>query len=154
MNIKEEIEKLGWRIRYVPHEVIEDYNACYRVEYRGRVIYPPVADKLGIPLNEIWLSELLKEYEEYVLFHEFREILYRYQGYNVKEAHFRARIDEALRFCNDSKWIEYFEKFPDYGIPLNCLKELCKMVENGTKTISILYNSLVKYITCQKQDKT
>ncbi len=72
MSIKEEIRKLGWRIRYVPHEVIEDFNACYRVRYKGKVIYPPAADKLGIPLNEIWLSELLKEYEEYVLFHEFR----------------------------------------------------------------------------------
>ena len=117
------------------------------------MIYPPAADKLGIPLNEIWLSELLKEYEEYVLFHELREILYRYQGYNVKEAHLKARIDEALRFCNNPKWIEYFEKFPDYSIPLNCLKELCRIVESGTKTISILYKSLTKCITRQNKIK-
>ncbi len=146
MSIKEEIRKLGWGIRYVPHEVIKDFNACYRVEHKGKVIYPPAADKLGIPLNEIWLSELLKEYEENVLFHELREILYRYQGYDVEEAHLRARIDEALRFCNDPKWIEYFEKFPDYSIPLNCLKELCRIVESDAKTISILYKSLIKCI--------
>lgn len=58
------------------------------------------------------MSELLKEY---MLFHEPREILYRCQGYNVKEEHLRVRIDEALRFCNDPKWIECFEKFPEYN---------------------------------------
>ncbi len=146
MGVKGEIRKLGWRIRYVPHEVIKDFNACYRVEYKGRVIHPPAADKLGIPFNEIWLSELLKEYEEYVLFHELREIMYRYRGYSVKEAHLRARIDEALRFCNDPKWIEYFEKFPDYTMPPNCLKELCRIVESNVKAISILYDSLIKCI--------
>lgn len=151
MSIKEEIRKLGWRIRYVPHEVIEDYNACYRVEYKGKVISPPAADKLGIPLNTIWLSELLKEYEEYVLFHELREILYRYQGYNVEEAHIRARIDEALRFCNDQKWIKYFEKFPDYSIPLNCLKDLCKNINNNIKDINILYKSLIKCIKAKNK---
>jgi hypothetical protein len=50
-----------------------------------------------------------------MLFHEPREILYRCQGYNVKEEHLRVRIDEALRFCNDPKWIECFEKFPEYN---------------------------------------
>lgn len=154
MSIREEIRKLGWRIRYVPHEVIKDFNACYRVEYKGRVIYPPAADELDIPLNDIWLSELLKEYEEYVLFHEFREILYRYQGYNVKEARLRARIDEALRFRNNPKWIEYFEKFPDYSIPLNCLKELCRIAESDVKTINILYKSLIECIDRQNKIKS
>ncbi len=146
MNVKEEIRRLGWRIRYVPHEVIRDYNACYRVTYKGKTIYPPAADKLGIPLNEIWLSELLKDYEEYVLFHELREILYRSQGYNVEEAHLRARIDEVIKFCNDPKWTEYFEKFPDYSIPLNCLKGLCKNVEDNIDNINILYRSLIKCV--------
>jgi len=149
MSAREKIEELGWRVRYVPHEVIKDFNACYRVEYEGRVIYPPAADRLSIPLNEVWLSERLREYEEYVLFHEPREIMYRYQGYDVKEAHLRARIDEALRFCKDPKWVEYFEKFPDYSIPFNCLKELCRIIESDVKTVSILYKSLINVLTAE-----
>ncbi|RLG79114.1 MAG: hypothetical protein DRO10_01065 [Thermoprotei archaeon] len=141
-DLRRELEEHGWRIRYVPHNVIEDHNACYRVVYRGRIIYPPAADRLGIPLNEIWLSEKLRRYEENVLFHEFREIQYRYQGYGVEEAHLRARIDEALRFCNDSKWMRYFEEFPDYSVPLRCLKKLCSEIERGTKDIEALYNLL------------
>ena len=58
--LREKLEKLGWRIRYVPHSVIEDYNACYRIVYKGKTIYPPAADRIGIPLNEIWLSEKLR----------------------------------------------------------------------------------------------
>jgi len=146
-NVREEIEKLGWRVKYVPHEVIEDYNACYRVVYHGKMIYPPAASKLGIPLNEIWLSERLREYEDYVLFHGLREIQYRYQGYGVREAHLKARIDEALRFCDDPKWMEYFKKFPDYSVPLNCLKELCNTIKKGTKSIDILYKLLMKCIS-------
>ncbi len=145
-NLRKELEKLGWRVRYVPHDVIEDHNACYRVMYRGKVIYPPAADRLGIPLNEIWLSEKLWEYEEYVLFHELREIQYRYRGYGVREAHLRARIDEALRFCSDPKWMRYFEEFPDYSVPLSCLKELCNVIERGTRDIDALYRSLTRCI--------
>lgn len=52
-DLRRELERRGWRIRYVPHQVIEDYNDCYRAVYRGKVVYPPAADKLGIPLNEI-----------------------------------------------------------------------------------------------------
>ncbi len=146
MSLREKIEKLGWRVRYVPHEVIEDYNACYRVNYKGKIIYPPATDKLGIPLNEIWLSEKLREYEEYVLLHELREIHYRYQGYDTNEAHIRARIDEALRFCSDSKWEEYFKKFPDYTIPFDCLRELCGATEKGIKAFNVLYKLLTNCI--------
>ncbi len=52
-NVRREIEKLKWKVKYVPHEIIENYNACYRVVYKGEIIYPPAADKLKIPLNEI-----------------------------------------------------------------------------------------------------
>ncbi len=72
--------------------------------------------------------------------------MYRYQGYDVEKAHLRARIDETLMFCNDPKRIEYFEKFPNYSIHLNCLKELCRIIESDAKTISILYKSLIKCI--------
>ena len=150
MNVRLYIEKYRWRIRYVSHEVIEDYNACYRVVYCGKVIYPPAVDKLGIPLNEIWLSEKLKEYERYVLFHELREIHYRYHGYSVREAHLKARVDEALEFCNDPKWIEYFRKFPDHTVPLNCLKELCKAIEKNRRILDTLYKLLINCISQHK----
>ncbi len=32
--------------------------------------------------------------------------MHRYQGYDTKEAHLRARIDEAKRFRNEPKWIK------------------------------------------------
>lgn len=52
-GIKEEIRKHGYKIMYVTHRVIKDYNACYNVEYKGKTIRPLAAGKLGIPLNEI-----------------------------------------------------------------------------------------------------
>ncbi len=151
MSAKEEIRKLGWKIRYVPHEIIQDFNACYRVKYKEKIIYPPAADRLNIPLNEIWLSERLREYEEYVLFHELREIMYRYRGYDIEEAHLRARIDEAKRFCSEPKWIRYFEEFPDYSVPLRCLKELCEAIRSGIETSNTLFKILVKCIKDQKE---
>jgi competence protein ComEA len=75
---------------YVPHEVICEYNACYRVSYEGREIYPPSADRLGIPLNEIWISEKYRRYEKYILHHELEEIRYRAEGLDVESAHQRA----------------------------------------------------------------
>ena len=146
-SVRREIERLKWKVRYVPHEIIENYNACYRVVYKGEIIYPPAADKLKIPLNEIWISERLKEYEEYVLFHELKEILYRYQGYDVIEAHIRARIDEALRFCNDTKWVKYYREFPDSIVPLECLKIICKTLKtNDLKNIKNLYRKIMKCV--------
>jgi hypothetical protein len=34
-GVKEKIRKLGYKVVYVPNEDIEDYNACYRVKYKG-----------------------------------------------------------------------------------------------------------------------
>ena len=59
---------------YVSHEVIRDYNACYRVIYKGKLIHPPAAERLGIPINEIWISELLKHYEPYSAMEELSRI--------------------------------------------------------------------------------
>ena len=86
-----------------------------------------------------------------MLFHELREIHYRYLGYNVKEAHFKARIDEALKFCNDPKWVEYFEKFPDNIVPLRCLKKLCNVIERNIKVANILYQLLTNCVKHHKQ---
>jgi len=146
-NLVKLLRSFGWRVKYVPHKIIKEYNACYRVVYHGKVISPPAAEKLGIPLNEICLSERLRGFEEYVLFHELREIEYRYQGYSVKDAHFLARIDEALRFCSDQKWIDYFKRFPDYTIPLNCLQKLCEMIGRSVRDKGILYKLVLKCIS-------
>lgn len=90
VNDRERLERLGFRVVYVPHEFICEYNACYRVQYKGEEIYPPAADKLGIPLNEIWISERYRRYEKYILHHELEEIRYRAEGFDVKSAHQRA----------------------------------------------------------------
>lgn len=102
-NPRKEAEKLGFEVVYIPHEKIEDYNACYRVRYKGKEIYPPAADDLGIPMNEIWLSEKLKDFEKYILYHELREIEYRYEGNGVEKAHEKAVEDEKV-FEGDQKW--------------------------------------------------
>lgn len=102
-SVREEIEKLGFRIIYVPHEVIEDYNACYRVEYKGKLIFPSAANKLGIRLDEIWISEKWREFENYILYHELREIKYRAEGYTVEQAHILASRDANEKFRGDQK---------------------------------------------------
>lgn len=145
-DVHELVRRLGWRVRFVPHEVIEEYNACYRVAYRGVIIAPPAADRLGIPLNEIWLSERLRGYEDYVLFHEVREIMYRYQGYSGEEAHLCARVDEAIEFCGDPRWHRYFEEFPDSTLPRKCLERLCDTRQRGVRESETLYRQLLDCI--------
>lgn len=102
-NPREEAKRLGWKVVYIPAKEIEDYNACYRVEYAGELIYPPAADDLGIPLNEIWISDKLKEFEKYILYHEIREIKHRAKGYDVSTAHEKAVEDEKT-FEGDPEW--------------------------------------------------
>ncbi|NIP67548.1 hypothetical protein GWN63_05975, partial [Candidatus Bathyarchaeota archaeon] len=87
MTVRERIEKLGYEIVYVPHEIIEGYNACYRVKYEDNLVFPPAADELGIPLNEIWISEKWEPFEELILYHELKEIEYRAEGKSVQQAH-------------------------------------------------------------------
>ncbi|MFO8034281.1 MAG: hypothetical protein R6U88_03835 [Candidatus Bipolaricaulota bacterium] len=103
---RREMEERGWIIRYVPHEIIRDHMACYRVTFDGQEIYPPAAEKLGIPNGEVWLSTRLKRYEDFVLFHELAEIKHRAAGYSVKEAHRKAEKDELQRFGDDPLWLE------------------------------------------------
>jgi len=103
-NIRAKIEKLGYRIVYVPHKIIEDYNACYRVEYKGKLIFPPAADKLGIPVNEIWISEKWREFEEYILYHELMEIKHRAESHTVKKAHELANKNADERYKDDPKY--------------------------------------------------
>lgn len=129
---RKEAERQSWDLVYIPYEKIEDYNACYRVEYQGEAIYPPAADDLGIPLNEIWISEKLEEFERYILYHEIREIKYRAEVYDGSTVNEKAVEAEKI-FEGDSKWEklrreinmvspEIFQKVA--GIDSNILKEI------------------------------
>jgi len=90
MKIKQRIKKLGYKIKFVPHKTIKDCIACYNVRYKGKIIYPKIAEKLDIPLNEIWISEKWKNKENNILFHELQEIKYRSMGYTPRKAHKKA----------------------------------------------------------------
>ena len=95
------LTKHAYEIRYVPHEVIEDYNATYNVVCGNKHITTNAAKELDIPLNEIWISELWKPYEKYILFHELREIYYRAKGISRNEAHKKAIQDGFVLWEND-----------------------------------------------------
>ncbi len=100
-----EMEALGYDIVYKPHETMAKYNAFYRVEYDGEEIAPPAARRMDVPLNEVWLTELLRPYERYILYHELNEIRYRARGYGVDEAHERAVEDDKI-WEGDERWEE------------------------------------------------
>lgn len=100
------MEELGYDVVYKPHETMAEYNAFYRVEYDGEVIAPPAARRMGVPLNEVWLTELLRPYERYVLYHELNEIKYRAQGYGVERAHELALEDDEV-WEGDPRWDEF-----------------------------------------------
>ena len=98
-----EMERLGYEIVYKPHAVMAAYNAFYNVAYDGEQIAPPAARRMEVPLNEVWLSELLAPFERYVLYHELNEIRYRAQGYGVEAAHERA-LEDDLVWEGDPTW--------------------------------------------------
>jgi competence protein ComEA len=104
-DARAQMEELGYDIVYKPHETMAAYNAFYRVEYDGDVIAPPAARRMDVPLNEVWLTEFLRPYERYILYHELNEIKYRAQGYSVDEAHERAVEDDKI-WAGDPKWEE------------------------------------------------
>lgn len=95
MEIKAQLKKLGYKIRYAPAKVIGAHIACYYVEYKGKRIRPRAAMKLKIPLNEIWISNKYKAKAEKILDHELCEIEYRWKGYSGKLAHKKAQKDDS-----------------------------------------------------------
>ena len=97
-NTRGKLVALGYRVRYVSHEVIGEHVACYHVVYEGRLVKPAAAETLGIPLNEIWLSEQYRDREERVLYHELRELQYRAEGWSPGRAHRQASLDEEAAF--------------------------------------------------------
>jgi len=106
-DIREEIESLGYRVIYKPHEIMKDYNATYNVIYGEKRITNPAGIKLGIPANEIWVSEKWRKYEKYILFHELQEIKFRAMGYEVEDAHYLSEMECIRRFRNDPMWREF-----------------------------------------------
>jgi competence protein ComEA len=103
MSVEEEIRSLGFKVVFVPHHVIKNYNACYRVKFQNQLIFPPAADKLGIPLNEIWISKSWREFAAYILFHELQEIKHRAAGYDGERAHRMAVRNAEHKFRGDPK---------------------------------------------------
>ncbi|MDI6917005.1 MAG: hypothetical protein QMC80_04325 [Thermoplasmatales archaeon] len=103
-DIHEYLTKFGLKIRYKPHSLLKEYNACYMVNILGRKIDTNAGKKLGIPENEIWISEKFKDFEKYILFHELVEIYYRFIGYDWKKAHEMAVEKEVKYFKNNPEW--------------------------------------------------
>ncbi len=91
-----------YKIRYVPHELLEDYNATYNVIFENKHVATNAAKELNIPLNEIWISEMWRPYEKYIVFHELREIYYRANGFSNDEAHKKALQDGFSLWSGDS----------------------------------------------------
>ena len=96
-DTRRKISSLGYRVRYVPDDVVGDHVACYHVVFEGRTVRAG-PESLGIPPNEIWLSERCRDVEERVLYHELREIEYRASGWAPDRAHRQARLDEEAAF--------------------------------------------------------
>lgn len=121
MEYRLQAKRYGYTVRYVPHALIADYNATYNVGYEGQHIITGAARKLRIPLNEIWISEMWRPYEEFILFHELREIQHRRKGLNPKTAHEKAIEDTPKRWKKDA----LFQKM---------IKEIKKMDEITART--------------------
>jgi competence protein ComEA len=94
----------GYKVVHVPHHTIEDYNATYNVTCQGKHIITNAAKKLRIPMGEIWISELWRPYEKFILFHELREIHYRTCGLGRDEAHECAVRDGESLWRNEPLW--------------------------------------------------
>ena len=59
---------------------------------------PEAAAALGVPLNEVWISESYRDREDRVLYHELREIRYRARGWKPGRAHRQAAEDEESAY--------------------------------------------------------
>ncbi|MFW6196107.1 MAG: hypothetical protein ACOC5D_02105 [Thermoplasmatota archaeon] len=136
---KEELKGIlsdrDFKLVFKNSELMKKYNACYRVEYEGDLVYPPAADRLGIPKNEIWIHSIWKDYEKYILYHELKEIEYRIEGYSVEKAHELAVKDNTI-WEEDPK----FEKFKK-EINIASEEELTKIKEIDTELFDRIMKS-------------
>jgi competence protein ComEA len=131
MSLRSQIHKMGWTVRYVPHEVIADYNATYNVESEGRRVVTDAAKRLGIPRDEIWISERWRPYEEFILFHEFQEIRYRAEGLSPEEAHDRATEDTSAKWGGDERYRRMVEEMAEADVETAVSKARQALAENG-----------------------
>ena len=106
-EMRERAERMNFQVVYKPHRIMKDYNATYNVILDGKRITNPAGIKLGIPTGEIWISEKWKKYEDYILFHEIEEIIFRAKGYGIEEAHYLSEMKCIKKFRNDPKWREF-----------------------------------------------
>jgi competence protein ComEA len=116
-NLLEETEKFlsnyAYKIVYVPHEVIEDYNATYNVMCEDELITTNAAKELDIPLNEIWISEKWKPYAKYIIFHELREIFYRAKGFERDDTHEKAIENQLTLWRDDRLFLEMIREMEE-----------------------------------------
>ena len=102
IDMWKEVDRLGFRVVFKNHDMVKECIACYNVIMHGKRIR--AASWLDIPEGEIWISELYRDFADYILFHELQEIKYRASGYAPERAHLLALKDEYRVFKGDPKW--------------------------------------------------
>ena len=115
----------GMKVRVIPHELISDHLACYNVALWGVRLRPRAAEKLGIPNGQVWISEALRPWERFVLFHEVAEMVFRARGFHGLAGHQLAEEEELLRWHSDPAWLGMNLKRP---WPRYHLAELAKLL--------------------------
>ncbi len=61
-------------------------------------------------MNEIWISELWKPCEKYLLHHEVREIQHRAAGLSQEEAHEKAVREDRTYWRDEVSYREFLRK--------------------------------------------
>ena len=103
---KVEVANLGYRVRYVPHEIIKEHNACYNVIYNGKhfVALSIVAPRLPY---EVWIVPHKHSPRPFDL--DYEELL---ELAEVLQNVVRIYVD-ILRFDNYNMWIHMAPKGVD-----------------------------------------
>jgi len=102
----------GVEVRLVPHEIISDHLACYNIALWGVRIRPRAARRLGIPSGQVWMSEALRPWRHFVLFHEVAEVIFRARGFHGLAGHQLAEEEELLRWHSDLSWLDMNARRP------------------------------------------
>jgi len=116
----------GIEVRLVPHELISDHLACYNIALWGLRIRPGAARRLGIPDGQVWMSEALRPWRHFVLFHEVAEVVFRARGFHGLAGHQLAEEEELLRWHSDPSWLEMNARRPWPRLHLVVLAELLR----------------------------
>ncbi|RLI38231.1 hypothetical protein DRO60_03560 [Candidatus Bathyarchaeota archaeon] len=102
----------GIETRLVPHEIVSDHLACYNIALWGLRIRPEAARRLGIPDGQVWMSEALRLWRHFVLFHEVAEMIFRARGFHGLAGHQLAEEEELLRWHSDPLWLNMNTRRP------------------------------------------